>query len=598
MSDSSVNLELAFELIDAGKLNVADSLCKEIAAAEPGNHVAIYLRGLIAYQSGDVEGALIMLNEAERLAPEDVSLKKTLASLLLSAGNLTGAASRYRALAKKNELTERDAVSLSQLGEGLRQNGNLGGAVEWFQYSLDLQPANNLAVAGLFVCGQLACAWRGMEELERAVEALTQSLLEAGKVPVEDPFTHLTRSANSAENFKVARAWSEGLNADRVGSSGYKDLTDTPIRLGYLSSDLHEHATAYLMHRLFALHDRDKFEVFAYSCGPLDGSPIRLRLERDCDQFRNIEGWDATRAAACIMEDRIQILIDLKGHTRKNRLDIAARRPAPIQITYLGFPGSSGASFFDYVVADRIVLPERDWRHFSEKPLLMPHCYQINSHQTVHNTVSRLDSGLPSSGFVFCSFTNTYKIEPVMFDRWMNILKATPGSVLWLCVNNALAERNLRREAEVRDVDSERLIFAPFVAQDEHLARLPLADLALDTRVYNGHTTTSDALWAGVPVLTVRGQHFASRVSESILSAAGLTELVAADLDAFQELAIEVAGDEGKIRRLKEKVAEARQSSPLFDTKAFVRYFERGLEEIWRKAMVGLPLEALMVDDK
>ena len=185
-----------------------------------------------------------------------------------------------------------------------------------------------------------------------------------------------------------------------------------------------------------------------------------------------------------------------------------------------------------------------------------------------------------------------------MFERWMNILKDTPGSVLWLCVNNALAERNLHREAEARDIAPERLIFAPFVAQDEHLARLSLADLALDTRVYNGHTTTSDALWAGVPVLTLRGRHFASRVSESILSAAGLSELVASDLDAFQAQAIEIAGDVGKIKRLKEKVAEARQTSPLFDTKGFVRHFECGLAEVWRKAMVGLPLEALLVEDK
>jgi len=598
MSNSSVKLELALELIDAGKLTTADSLCKEVSAAEPENHSAIYLQGIIAYQSGNVEEALTKLNEAERLAPKDLSLKRTLASLLLSTGDFVGAAKRFRALAKRKNLTESDAVPLSQLGEGFRQNGNLDGAFEWFRYSLELQPENKLALTGLFVCGQLSCDWQGLEELEQAVEAVTQSLLESGKVPVEDPFIHLTRSTNSVENLKVARAWSEALDANGARSNGCNGLRDVPIRLGYLSSDLHEHATAYLIHRLFELHDRDKFEVFAYSCGPNDGSPIRDRLERDCDQFRNIEGWDANRAVTCIMEDQIQILIDLKGHTRKNRLDIAARRPAPIQITYLGFPGSSGAPFFDYLVADRIVLPEKDWQYFSEKPILMPHCYQINSHQTVHKTISRLDSGLPASGFVFCSFTNTYKIEPIMFERWMNILKATPGSVLWLCVNNALAERNLRREAEARDIASERLIFAPFVAQDEHLARLSLADLALDTRVYNGHTTTSDALWAGVPVLTVRGRHFASRVSESILSAAGLSELVASDLDAFQAQAIEVAADVGKIKRLKEKVAEARQSSPLFDTKSFVRHFECGLAEVWRKAIVDLPLEALLVEDK
>jgi len=597
MSDFSVKLERAFGLIDTGNLPEADSLCAEIYEAEPENHAAIYLRGLIAYQRGNVEEALEKLSDAERLAPTDVSLKRTLASLLLSSGDFAGAAAKYRFLAAEKQLDEGDAVSLSQLGEGFRQNGNLGGAVEWFQHSVDLQPENNPAVAGLFVCGQLACNWRGLEALERGVEALTQSLLRAGGVPVEDPFIHLTRSTNGAENLRVARAWSDGLSVMGVDSSVSTGPEEGPVRLGYLSSDLHEHATAYLMHRLFALHDRDRFEIFAYSCGHNDGSAIRRKLERDCDQFRNIQGWDAGRAAGQIAEDRIQVLIDLKGHTRKNRLDIAARRPAPLQITYLGFPGSSGASFFDYVVADPIVLPESDWQHFSEKPFLMPHCYQINSHETVHNPISRQEAGLPADGFVFCSFTNTYKIEPVMFERWMNILKATPGSVLWLCVNNALAERNLCREAEARNIAPERLVFAPFVAQDQHLKRLALADLALDTRIYNGHTTTSDALWAGVPVLTVRGHHFASRVSESILSAAGLSELVAKDLDAFQAQAIEIAGESGKIGNLKEKVAAARRTSHLFDTEGFVRRFECGLAEIWRKSKAGLAPEPLLIGD-
>ena len=265
MSNSSVKLELALELIDAGKLTTADSLCKEVSAAEPGNHSAIYLRGLIACQSGNVEGALTKLREAERLAPEEVSLKKTLASLLLSTGDLVGAAERYRALAKRKNLTESDAVPLSQLGEGFRQNGNLGGAYEWFRYSLELQPENKLALTGLFVCGQLSCDWSSLGELEQAVEAVTQSLLESGKVPIEDPFTHLTRSTSSAENLKIARAWSEALDVNGARFSGCNGLGDVPIRLGYLSSDLHEHATAYLMHRLFELHDRDKFEVFAYS---------------------------------------------------------------------------------------------------------------------------------------------------------------------------------------------------------------------------------------------------------------------------------------------------------------------------------------------
>lgn len=484
----------------------ADALCAEICRSDPAIHTAHYLRGLIAFQRGQTEQSIDHLKVAESLAPDDGSLKKTFAFILLAFGDHAGAAEKFAFVISKNPeiLTASDTLSLAQLGEGLRQAGRLGAAIDFFAQSVRLQPEHNPATTGLFLCGQLACDWRDLERLEEGVEAQTQSSFEAGHCPVEDPFVHITRCMDSKANMEVARAWSEPLSkaASKAAATAYVDSVPSfptraesqPIRLGYLSSDLHEHATAYLMRRLFKMHDRKFFEVVAYSCSPGDGSAIRKKLESDCDSFRDINGWDADRAAALITADGIQILIDLKGHTRKNRLDIAARRPAPLQVTYLGFPGTSGARFFDYVIADPVVLPETDWPHYTECPFLMPHCYQINSHENAGEPLSRVAAGLPADGFVFCSFTNTYKIEPVMFERWMNILKAVPNSVLWLCPNSRLAAKNLQKEAVARGVAAERLIIAPFVDQNKHMGRLALADLALDTRVYNGHTTTSDAL--------------------------------------------------------------------------------------------------------
>ncbi|MDA0656992.1 MAG: tetratricopeptide repeat protein, partial [Proteobacteria bacterium] len=343
MSSSLENLGHAFALVEQGELGQADALCVEISRSDPAIHTAHYLRGLIAFQRGQPEQSIDHLNAAEALAPDDGGLKKTFASILLASGDHAGAAEKFAFVISEHPgiLNSSDALSLAQLGEGLRQAGRLGDAIEFFAQSVRLRPEDNPATTGLFLCGQLACDWRDLECLEEGVEAQTQSSLKAGHCPVEDPFVHITRCMDSRANLEVARAWSDPLSKAASKAAGAADVNSVPcfplgdesqpIRLGYLSSDLHEHATAYLMHRLFEMHDREFFEVIAYSCSPGDGSAIRKKLETDCDTFRDINGWDADRAAALMANDGIQILIDLKGHTRKNRLDIAACRPAPLQ---------------------------------------------------------------------------------------------------------------------------------------------------------------------------------------------------------------------------------------------------------------------------
>ena len=359
----------------------------------------------------------------------------------------------------------------------------------------------------------------------------------------------------------------------------------SPLVLGYLSNDICDHATAHLMRSLFAAHDRDRFRINLYSYGPDDGSDYRRRIVADCDVFADIAEADFETAARRIHADRVDILIDLKGWTQGNRLAICAHRPAPVQATYLGFPGTTGAPFLDYAIVDRTVLPPDEARFFSEAPAYMPDCYQVNdgSQEIAAEAGGRNDWGLPADAFVFCGFNHPYKITPEVFAAWMEILRAVPGSVLWLLSGNALAEGNLRAAAEGQGIAAERLIFADKAAKPVHLRRMGLADLALDTWICNGHTTTSDALWAGVPVLALTGRHFASRVSTSCLKAAGLPELVTGSPAAYRNLAIRLATAPDQLAALRARLWENRTRMPLFDTAGFVRALEDLYAAMWER---------------
>ncbi len=371
------------------------------------------------------------------------------------------------------------------------------------------------------------------------------------------------------------------------------------LRIGYLSSDFQDHATAHLMLGLFGAHDRTKVSVHAYSCGDDDGSAYRARVVDDCDAFVDLAGVDTIAAARRIHDDGIDILVDLKGYTRRHRLDIAALRPATVQVAWLGFPGTSGADFFDYIVTDDIVTPPEDAGAYSEAFAVMPHCYQVNNRaqSIAEGPMSRSDVGLPEDAVVLASFNNTYKLEPVMFAAWMELLRELPNAVLWLLPNNPLAIENLRREALDAGVEPDRPVFADMLPKAEHLKRAGLADLALDTRIYNGHTTTSDMLWAGVPVVTLRGAHFASRVSASLLTAFGLGELITETIDDYKVLAGELARSPDRLSDLRTRVARPRVESPLFDTGCFARDLETAFAEMWRRYENGETPKRLAVSE-
>jgi predicted O-linked N-acetylglucosamine transferase (SPINDLY family) len=368
------------------------------------------------------------------------------------------------------------------------------------------------------------------------------------------------------------------------------------LRIGYFSNDFHNHATSMLIARVFELHDRSRFETRLYSYGPDDRSVLRRRIEAAGDAFIDVSGLSDRETAHRIRADGIDVLIDLKGFTFKARTNVLAMRPAPIQVAYLGYPATMGAGFIDYAIVDPIVLPPEKADEFTERLAWMPDSYQPNDQlRPIAQVPSRADVGLPESAFVFCCFNNTYKILPEVFDVWCRLLAGTPNSVLWQLAKTEASKSNLRREVALRGIDPDRLIFAPPVAPEHNLARIGLADLFLDTLPYNAHTTASDALWVGVPLVTCRGNAFAGRVAASLLHAVGLPELVTDSLADYEALALEIAHHPTRHAALKAHLRTARETAPLFDSLRTTRSLEElylRMADRWR---AGLPPDHLHV---
>ncbi len=369
------------------------------------------------------------------------------------------------------------------------------------------------------------------------------------------------------------------------------------IRIGYFSADFHNHATAHLMVQMFEQHDAQRFETFAFSFGPAHHDPMQQRLRAAFDHFFDVQDNSDQQIATLAQRQQIDIAIDLKGYTHDSRPAIFAQRPAPIQVSYLGFPGTMGATYIDYLIADPVVVPTDHFNLYSEKVVQLPHCYQVNDNQRpiATNTPSRAALGLPETGFVFCCFNNNFKITPDLFTVWMGLLAEVEGSVLWLYQGNSAICHNLRREAEQRGIDPARLIFAPRLALAEHLARHRQADLFLDTFYYNAHTTSSDALWAGLPLLTCIGSTFASRVAASLLQAVGLPELITQSHEDYAARALTLAREPATLAAIRDKLERNRLTQPLFDTPLFTRHIEAAYSAMWQRHQAGLAPEHLTI---
>lgn len=405
------------------------------------------------------------------------------------------------------------------------------------------------------------------------------------------PFAFLNVHSTIAEQLQCAKTWSARKYplAEQPLWRGEKYRHDR-IRIGYVSADFHEHATSYLMAGVFERHTRSRFEVAAFSLGPTDGSAMWRRLERAFDHFVDAQSLSDEQLAAVIREKEIDILLDLKGFTKHARTGIFARRPAPIQVNYLGYPGTMGADYIDYIIADHTVIFPEDEASYTEKIVYLPHTYQPNDdkREISSKVFTRAECGLPERAFVYCCFNSSLKINPSAFDCWMEILKQAKDSVLWLLEADTATTINLRKEAAARGLDPQRLIFAKQLPAPDHLARHRLADLILDTLPYNAHTTASDALWMGIPLLTWMGNTFAGRVAASLLKAVDLPELIAHSRTQYVMLAIELAQDQARLTTIRERLERNRLMQPLFDTRLFTFHIESAYEEIYRRQQTNL----------
>ena len=417
--------------------------------------------------------------------------------------------------------------------------------------------------------------------------ALIDQGVRAGRAAVV-PFVYQAMSQSLADLQACARIYAERTYPAAPAVWTKAARRPGKIRVGYVCGEFREHATSYLSAGLYESHDKNRFEIVAFDNGASDGTALRRRLEASFDKFIDISTLDSGSAAQRVAAEDIDILVNLNGYYGRLRMDVFARRPAPVQVNYLGFPGTLGAPYIDYILADRVVIPEEDRKYYTEKVVYLPDSYQVNDmKRSVPETLpTRTAHGLPEHGFVFCHFNQTYKLTPATFARWMRILQQVEGSVLWLLQSSGPFADNLRREAERQDIAAERLIFAPVLPHQEHLARLALGDLFLDSLPYNAHTTASDALRMGLPLLTCRGASFAGRVAASLLQALHLPELVTDGPEDFESLALSLAGDAALLASIRQKIEQNVARAPLFDTGRFTRHIESAyitMLETWQR---------------
>jgi predicted O-linked N-acetylglucosamine transferase (SPINDLY family) len=551
--------------------------------------------GLLLGEQRRIDEAISCLTNAIAEQPDHEEVLNALVTTLFNANRYREAVDHARRLlaVSRNEKYLSNAALLLQSNQFHEEASNV------FKSVLGPAGDNPALLGAALVPARYTCEWEWIESLQQRLLA-RYAQGDFGSTG-EYPLTHLTWCRNESYNLEVTKAYAARVLpvVTPPATAARKAAPNARIRIGYLSSDFCNHATMHLMAGLLECHDRDRFEVFAYDYSPPDVSEYRRRFLRAVEHHVDVSRLADADAAARIAADQLDILFDLKGHTGWGRLGIMAHRPAPVQAAYLGYPGSTGTSFIDYLVADRFVTPDSSAAFYTEKLCRLPHSYQCNDRKrpVAGDPGSRELHRLPKEAVVFCAFNQSYKIDRTSFNVWMRVLNEVPDSVLWLLGQGEAAERNLKRYAEMAGVRSERLIFSAFAPPDQHIARLTLADAALDTLACNGHTTTSDALWAGVPVITARGMHFCSRVSESLLNAINLPELVAGDGEEMVRIAARIGRDADDRRSLRRKVRDNIATAPLFDTERFARNFEKAICMMVEANRSGRPHAHLDVPD-
>ena len=576
-------------LKDQGKLSSALNAYKKAVTFNPNSAEGHNNMGSTFQEQGKTKKAIEAYSKALKLKPNYAAAYYNMGITLKNQGKLQEAIEAY----KKAITINPDYTSAhNNMGNVLKQQGKLEEAIEAYSKALSLKPDYVKSRSHRLYLQALICDWKAVEEDRPLLSELgiSEDLIPPFSVlALEDaPERHRLRSEKYArETFPV-----KSLKQFERPSQLPKRL-----RIGYFSADFHNFAGMHLMIGMLERHDRSKFEIYAFSYGPEVHDKMRMRIVNAVDHFIVIQSMPKDVVFEFVEEKKIDIAIHRNGYTKNSRTDLFSSRLAPIQINYLGYPGTLGAEFMDYIIADPIVIPEDMRQHYSEQIMYLPHTYQPNDNTRVisQKVQTKEDMGLPSDGFVFCCFNNNYKISPKEFDIWMRVMAKVEGSVLWVLKSNKWAKQNLKREAEARGINGDRVIFAEKVENPDHLARHRLADLFLDTFNYNAHTTASDALWAGLPLVTKLGEGFAARVAGSLLSAVGLPELITHDEKAYEALILKLATNPKKLAKIKKKLATNRLTQPLFDTEQYTKHLEKGYQQAYQKYFNGDTPDTIMV---
>lgn len=613
----------AIELQNQGHVAPAEQLLLHYLTQAPTDPVAVYSLAVIWLRMPNPAPALDLLERAVNAGTDFAPLWFAHATVLVKVGRRDDALRSYQ---RAIDLKPDYADAMINSGVLLRDLQQHVAALTRFQQVLALQPDNVMALSNAatlmtefkrgeeavamlerlvqlapehdYALGMLCheklqgCDWQGFEALSQrvidGVRAGRRSSKSLGLMALSDSAEDHQRCARlfAQQRYPAAAAplWTgERYRHDR-------------IRVAYVSPDLREHPVGHLMAGIFERHDKARFETTGLSLGVDDGSRLRERMTRAFDQFIDARQMTAVQIAALLREREIDIVVDLAGYTADSRSEIFTWRPAPVQVNFLGYPGTMGLSCMDYILADRHVIPPEHWRFYDEQVVYLPDAYlpPASNLQIAETTPSRADCGLPPTGVVFCSFNHDYKILPAVFAVWMRLLLQVPGSVLWLMSRSERSQRNLRASAQAAGIDPDRLVFAQRVPRvEDHLARYRVADLFLDTHPYNAHSTAADALLAGLPVLTCSGQSFPSRVAGSLLQAAGLPELVTHTVADYEQLALALARDPDRLAALKARLMERQRDSALFDVDAFTRHLETAYLAMWRQSQLGGARDAL-----
>jgi len=578
-------------LKEQNKLDEAITSYSKALSLKPNYGEAYNNMGVALKEQGKLDEAIAFYNKALSLKPDYSEAYNNMGNALKEQGKLDEAIAFYnKALSLKPNYGE----AYNNLGVALKEQGKLDEAIVSYNKALSLKPDHAQARAQKLHQQANICDW---DKVKDDLPFLADLGIHGEAVPPfslialeDDPYRQRLCSENYAKKKFLRKATHNFVAPNQKPKR---------LRIGYFSADFKEHPVSYLMAKVIETHDRDCFEVYGYSIGRAKDDEMKRRLVKAFDVFREVQSLGDHDVALLARQDEIDIAVDLMGYTTDSRAGIFSLRAAPVQINYLGFPGTIGADFMDYIIADQNLIPNESQKYYTEKPIYLPHHYQAqdNTLQISDLTPSKSELGLPSDGFIFCAINNAYKITPSEFNIWMRLLQNVDGSVLWLLESNKWVKANLIKEACKRGIPSERLVFAQRVPHEKYLAQFRKADLYLDTFNYNAGATASNALWAGLPVLTKLGKGYTARMAGSLIASVGLSELITNNETEYEKLALELATNPEKLASIKQKLEINRLSKPLFNTELFTKHLEDGYQRAYQQYFEGKKAAAIYVPE-